>query len=43
MPKVFMSEKQKIGEIGENIACKFLMKHNLKILDKNYTKKMGRN
>jgi FkbM family methyltransferase len=27
MPKVFTSEKQKIGEIGENIAVKFLMKH----------------
>jgi len=41
MPKVFTSEKQKIGEIGENIACKFLMKHNFKILDRNYTKKWG--
>ena len=41
MPKVFTSEKQKIGEIGENVACKFLMKHNFKILDRNYTKKWG--
>ena len=41
MPKVFTSEKQKIGEIGENIACKFLMKHNFSILDRNYTKKWG--
>ena len=41
MPKIFTSQKQKIGEIGENIACKFLMKHNFTILDRNYTKKWG--
>jgi len=41
MPKVFTSEKQKIGEIGENIAVRFLMKHGFTILDRNYTKKWG--
>jgi len=41
MPKVFTSEKQKIGEIGENVAKKFLMKHGFSILDRNYTKKWG--
>lgn len=41
MPKVFTSEKQKIGQIGENIAVKFLMKHHFSILDRNYTKKWG--
>ncbi len=41
MPKVFTSETQKIGEIGENIAVKFLVKHNFLILDRNYTKKWG--
>lgn len=41
MPKVFTSEKQKIGEIGENIACKFLIKHGFSILERNYTKKWG--
>lgn len=41
MPKVFTSETQKTGEIGENIAVKFLMKHNFSILDRNYTKKWG--
>jgi Holliday junction resolvase-like predicted endonuclease len=41
MPKVFTSEKQKIGELGENIAAKFLVKHNFLILDRNYTKKWG--
>ena len=41
MPKVFTSETQKIGEIGENIAKKFLVKHGFSILDLNYTKKWG--
>lgn len=41
MPKVFTSEKQKIGEIGENIACKFLVKRGFLIKDRNYTKKWG--
>jgi len=41
MPKVFTSEAQKIGEIGENIAIKFLMKHGFSVLDRNYTKKWG--
>ncbi|OGI61024.1 hypothetical protein A2814_01170 [Candidatus Nomurabacteria bacterium RIFCSPHIGHO2_01_FULL_38_19] len=41
MPKVFTSEKQKIGEIGENIAEKFLVKHGFLVLDRNYTKKWG--
>jgi len=41
MPKVFTSEKQKIGELGETVAVKFLMKHGFSILDRNYTKKWG--
>jgi putative endonuclease len=41
MPKVFTSETQKIGEIGENIAVKFLVKQGFSILDRNYTKKWG--
>ena len=41
MPKVFTSEKQKIGEFGENIAVKFLLKQGFDILDRNYTKKWG--
>ena len=41
MPKVFTSETQKIGEIGENIAVKFLMKHDFSIIDRNYTRKWG--
>jgi putative endonuclease len=41
MPKVFTSQTQKIGEIGENIAAKFLVKHGFSILGRNYTKKWG--
>ena len=41
MPKVFTSENQKIGETGEHVAVKFLMKHDFLILDRNYTKKWG--
>jgi putative endonuclease len=41
MPKVFTSDKQKIGEMGENIAVRFLMKHGFLIKDRNYTKKWG--
>ena len=41
MPKVFTSETQKVGELGENIATRFLMKQGFLILDRNYTKKWG--
>ena|SRR3989338_5412424 len=41
MPKIFTSEKQKIGEMGENIAVRFLVKHGFSILERNYTKKWG--
>ncbi|MBU0999233.1 YraN family protein [Patescibacteria group bacterium] len=41
MPKVFTSITQKTGEIGENIAVKFLVKHDFLILNRNYTKKWG--
>ena len=41
MPKTFTSPTQKIGEIGENIACKFLVKQGFLLVDRNYTKKWG--
>ena len=41
MPKIFTSEKQKVGEMGENVAVRFLMKHGFSIIDRNYTKKWG--
>lgn len=41
MPKVFTSEKQKIGKLGEDLANMFLVKHGYVILEENYTKKYG--
>lgn len=41
MPKVFTSKTQQTGELGENIACKFLMKQGFNIIERNYTKKWG--
>jgi putative endonuclease len=41
MPKVFTSERQKIGELGESLAVKFLMKQGFEIIERNYTRKMG--
>lgn len=35
------TEKRKIGDIGENIACKFLMKRGFEIIEQNYNKKWG--
>lgn len=32
---------QNIGKIGEETACKFLMKHGYQIITKNYWKKWG--
>jgi putative endonuclease len=39
--KTFTSKSQKIGELGEDIACKFLVKHDFNIKDRNYTRKWG--
>lgn len=35
------TEKQKVGEMGENVACRFLVKHGYKIIEQNYWKKWG--
>jgi len=35
------TEKQKVGEIGESIACRFLVERDLKIVQRNYWKKWG--
>ena len=35
------TEKRKIGDIGENIACKFLKKQGFEIIEQNYNKKWG--
>ena len=39
--KNFTSNSQKIGELGEGVACKFLVKSGFFILERNYTKKWG--
>lgn len=39
--KLFTSKTQKIGELGEDIACKFLKKQGFSIIERNYTKKWG--
>jgi putative endonuclease len=39
--KNFTSNSQKIGELGEDVACKFLIKRGFSILERNYTKKWG--
>ena len=41
MPKVFTSKSQKKGELGEEIAKVFLVKHGFEIIERNYTKKWG--
>jgi len=41
MPKKFTSKTQQIGELGENIATRFLVKHGYSIIERNYTKKWG--
>ena len=33
--------KKKIGALGENMACRFLVEHGFRILDRNYNKKWG--
>lgn len=35
------TDKRKLGDMGENIACGFLEKRGFKILDRNYLRKWG--
>lgn len=39
--KKFTSDSQKIGEIGEDVACKYLIKKGYLVLERNYTRKWG--
>ena len=41
MPKVFTSESQKKGELGEDIACRYLACKGYSILERNYTRRCG--
>jgi putative endonuclease len=35
------TEKRRLGDIGENIACEFLTRRGYAILDRNYLRKWG--
>jgi putative endonuclease len=35
------TEKRRLGDIGENIACEFLTKRGFKVIEKNYLRKWG--
>jgi putative endonuclease len=39
--KNFTSNSQKIGEIGEDVACNYLSNLGFSVLERNYTKKWG--
>ena len=36
-----LTEKRKTGNLGEDLACRFLMKHGFETVDRNYLKKCG--
>lgn len=35
------TEKRKLGDLGESIACRFLEKHGYQVLERNYLRKWG--
>ena len=35
------TRKRKIGDVGENIVCKFLVKRGFEVIERNYSKKWG--
>jgi len=35
------TQKRKTGDLGENIACRFLVKRGFEIIEQNYNKKWG--
>jgi len=39
--KMTKTKRRSLGDLGENLACKFLMKHGYKIVERNYLKKWG--
>lgn len=41
MPKVFTSKSQKVGELGESLAEKYLVGKGYKIIERNYTISQG--
>ena len=41
MPKVFTSKSQKKGELGEDIASRYLERRGYKVIERNYTRPCG--
>lgn len=41
MPKVFTSQRQKRGELGEDLGVKYLKSKGFDIIERNYTKAFG--
>ena len=35
------TEKQKIGNLGEDLACRFLVSKDFRVIERNYRKKWG--
>jgi len=35
------TEKQKLGKMGEDLACRFLDKNGYRVIERNYLKKWG--
>jgi putative endonuclease len=35
------TEKRRLGDMGENIACEFLKKHGFEVIERNYLRKWG--
>jgi putative endonuclease len=36
-----LTEKRKTGNLGEDLACRFLIKHGFDVIERNYLKKCG--
>ena len=41
MPKVFTSKSQRTGELGEQIAVRYLLRKGFVIIERNYTRPCG--
>ena len=41
MPKVFTSESQRKGQVGEDVASRFLLGRGYRIVERNYTVRCG--
>ncbi|MBI5134591.1 MAG: YraN family protein [Candidatus Taylorbacteria bacterium] len=39
--KIFTSANQKRGELGESVACRFLLDRGFSVIERNYTRKWG--